>query len=224
MIVEVALPVPIEQTFSYDVPPELASSVIPGVRVQVPFGRRTLIGVVVEISDAQPEAPLRPVETVLDDRPALTPELLDLTRWMAEYYVCGWGEAIRAALPPGGDVQPKREWHVRLTSDVRDAAGRTAATSQLRGTRQIALIESLGAAHDAGAEWVRQSDALRASGASAAVVHALEERGFVERQEREVLRGDGSGARAEPAPQHTLHPAQTAALSAITGALERSAF
>src|SRR5690606_25081684 len=85
------------------------------MRVRVPFGPRRLIGVVVATArDNEPDARLKPIEAVLDDRPALTDELLRLTRWIADYYVCSWGEALRAALPPGGDVQPKAELHVRL--------------------------------------------------------------------------------------------------------------
>ncbi|WP_072715706.1 primosomal protein N' [Rhodothermus profundi] len=108
-MVQVALPLPLMQCFTYRVPPAWQDAVQPGCRVLVPFGRRHLTGVVV------PEAPpaslpdsLKPILDVLDDEPALTEELLQLTRWMADYYVCSWGEVIRAALPPGLEIESRR--------------------------------------------------------------------------------------------------------------------
>ena len=104
MIVEVALPLPVDQPYSYAVPDAFAP-VPAGARVLVPFGSRRLTGVVVSVDVDAPPARLRNVEDVLDDEPSLTDEMLRLTRWIADYYVCGWGEAIRAALPPGTDVE-----------------------------------------------------------------------------------------------------------------------
>ncbi len=108
MLADVALPIPVETTFTYRVPEEWQSEIEAGHRVVVSFGPRTLTGVVVsvrETQDAQPDAPkYKPIDDIPDDQPALTPELLKLTRWVADYYVCGWGEAIRAALPPGIEI------------------------------------------------------------------------------------------------------------------------
>ncbi|MDX1429963.1 MAG: DEAD/DEAH box helicase family protein, partial [Rhodothermales bacterium] len=109
MLVDVALPLPIESTFSYLVPEDWQTEITPGHRVVVSFGPRTLTGVVVAQHEParhdQEEHEYKFIDDIPDDRPALTPELLDLTRWIADYYVCGWGEAIRAALPPGIEIQ-----------------------------------------------------------------------------------------------------------------------
>ena len=108
-IVQVALPLPLMQVFSYRLPPEWREAVRPGCRVLVPFGRRHLTGVVVPEPPPDPlPSPLKPILDILDDTPALTDELLQLTRWMADYYVCGWGEVIRAALPPGLEIESRR--------------------------------------------------------------------------------------------------------------------
>src|SRR5690606_12093274 len=112
LYVAVVLPLPVDQAFTYAVPEEFADQAVPGVRVLVPFGRKKLTGVIVE--DAlQPDDDLRirPLFEVLDDEPALTPELLKLTRWISSYYLCGWGEAVRAALPPGTDVRSRTIIH-----------------------------------------------------------------------------------------------------------------
>lgn len=108
-IVQVALPLPLSQSFTYRVPSKWRHAVRPGCRVLVPFGRRQLTGVVVPEPPPEPLPPsLKPILDLLDDTPALTDELLQLTRWMADYYVCSWGEVIRAALPPGFEIESRR--------------------------------------------------------------------------------------------------------------------
>lgn len=102
--VDVAVAVPGAAPFSYDVPAELAAAVAPGVRVRVPFGAGQRIGWVTGPAAAG-SRPLKPLLDVVDASPVLSPELLDLTRWIASYYRCGWGEAIRATLPPGMDAR-----------------------------------------------------------------------------------------------------------------------
>jgi primosomal protein N' (replication factor Y) len=91
---------PIPDRLTYALPPEWSGAVTPGMRVLVPLGRRIVTGCVVALRDTPPEgAPPKHVTDLLDDQPALTPELLALTHWMASYYVATWGETIRAALP-----------------------------------------------------------------------------------------------------------------------------
>lgn len=102
----------VEGVYTYRVPDDLAPEAVPGARVLVPFGRRQITGVVAERVEGSPETAsgqkLKPLYDVLDARPALTPELLALTRWIADYYLCAWGEAIKAALPSGTEVESHR--------------------------------------------------------------------------------------------------------------------
>ncbi len=78
-----------------------------GKRVKVPLGNRTVVGVVVETtSDAPPGQP-RPILDVLDSDATVIPEILTLTRWIAQYYLCGWAEALRASLPSGLLTNPR---------------------------------------------------------------------------------------------------------------------
>src|SRR5690606_35265641 len=101
---------PVEGFYSYRVPPALDAEAVPGTRVVVPFGRRQLTGVVVARAEGDADA-LRPLLDVLDDRPALPADLLALTRWLADYYCCAWGEVLRAALPSGTEVESRRVVH-----------------------------------------------------------------------------------------------------------------
>ncbi len=98
----VAVPIPARRLFTYRVAERHRASIAAGVRVRVPFGRRRMEGTVVEWPAAPPEAgiEIREIDAVLDRSPRLDDSLLGLTRFLADYYVCSWGEAIQAALPP----------------------------------------------------------------------------------------------------------------------------
>jgi len=102
-LVEVAVPLPLQDAYTYEVPEALAEIARPGARVEVPFGRRSLVGYVIGTPKSTGVAKLKPIDRVLDDPPLLTPALLDLARWIAAYYACSFGEALRAVLPGGVD-------------------------------------------------------------------------------------------------------------------------
>ena len=100
-VLEVAVPVPLRQTFDYLPAPGCAGSLpMPGVRVRVPFGRRRLVGVVtgtrsIEVGTRR----LRHVEAVLDAGPRFSERDLELLAWAARYYHHPLGEVFAAALP-----------------------------------------------------------------------------------------------------------------------------
>ena len=106
VVAEVVLPLPLDQAYSYRVPDDLTDGAVAGARVLVPFGPRRLTGLVTALreTDAEEGAALKPILDVLDETPSFTKEMLRLTKWMADYYVCGWGEVVKAALPTGTDV------------------------------------------------------------------------------------------------------------------------
>ncbi|WP_423841589.1 primosomal protein N' [Actinobacillus equuli] len=98
-LVRVALPVPLHRYFDYLLPPFL--SAVKGVRVEVPFGNQTKIGVVVDFpktSDVS-EDKLKPIKAVLDLEPIFDEEIWALIRWAARYYHAPIGEVAINALP-----------------------------------------------------------------------------------------------------------------------------
>ena len=99
MFAQVALPLPISQTFSYAVPDELRARVQPGARVLVPFGRGEKIGWIDRLADAAEVEKVRPLHGVLDELPSVPDGLLRLCRWIASYYVAPLGQVLRTALP-----------------------------------------------------------------------------------------------------------------------------
>src|SRR5688500_7226823 len=100
-LVEVALPLPLFQTFTYGVPDALADPVVAGSRVVVPLRGGKEIGICVGESDpaVAPPAKVRGILAAPDREPAVDPPLLELCRWIAEYYVVPIGVALRSALP-----------------------------------------------------------------------------------------------------------------------------
>jgi primosomal protein N' (replication factor Y) len=104
---EVAVPLRVAQTFTYRLPGELGAAARVGARVLVPLGRKLVTAYVVALhEELDPalelaEADVKEVEELLDAEPLLTPEVLELTRWLADYYAAPWGEVLKAALPAG---------------------------------------------------------------------------------------------------------------------------
>jgi len=108
---DVAVPVAVRGTFTYSIPSHLRDDVRLGSRVEVPLGAKRTTGFVVNLHDAAPSAgTLKPIHSVLDeDEPALLPEIIDLCRWAAEYYIAPLGEMLRVALPANMAARGRRE-------------------------------------------------------------------------------------------------------------------
>ena len=101
---DIALPVPLDTTFTYRVPGGDGLSAdgmqpVIGGRVLVPFREQRLSGVVVALHDREPAVKTKAVLQVLDSAPALDESLLRLARWISEYYLAPLGEVFRTMLP-----------------------------------------------------------------------------------------------------------------------------
>ncbi|MGD0740185.1 MAG: primosomal protein N' [Terracidiphilus sp.] len=114
---EVALPVPLDHTFTYGV--RLGQLPLRGARVIVPFRNEKLIGVVTALAaKAPPDFEVRYLEAVLDEEPLLSEHLLELAEWAAQYYLAPLGEVLRAMLPLAAEV--RRTAYYRITDLGRD--------------------------------------------------------------------------------------------------------
>jgi primosomal protein N' (replication factor Y) len=154
----VALPVPLRNTFTYSIP--LRAQVQPGSRVLVPFRKKSLVGVVVDLTETPPaDTKIREITKVLDLVPALTPKLIELAHWIAGYYLAPIGEVFRAMLPPVTELTAKREIVLTdagkaLASDLQQGKFLTELSGseaeflqkllEKRGTLQFASYSKLG--------------------------------------------------------------------------------
>jgi primosomal protein N' len=119
----VALPVPLRTLFTYSIPDHLREIIRPGTRVLVPFRKKSLIGVVIELTAAAPpDTKIRDITKSIDDKPSLTPKLIELGQWIANYYLAPIGEVFRAMLPPPIEIRTQRLIAITV-------AGREATTS-----------------------------------------------------------------------------------------------
>ena len=109
MIVEIALVIPLRQVFDYKWPAGWNGPKL-GQRVLVPFRRQKKCGLIVGIKEKSEFDSVRQILALLDEHPIINRDLLDLTRWVAEYYFCGWGEVLQAALPGGLGVHLQSEY------------------------------------------------------------------------------------------------------------------
>jgi primosomal protein N' (replication factor Y) len=94
---------PLDHAYSYAVPDSLRDAIAVGKRVQAPFGRgdKATVGFCVRVGTTAPTRQVKALRRVVDEEALLTPDLMRLTRWMADYYLCGWGQVLNAVLPAG---------------------------------------------------------------------------------------------------------------------------
>jgi primosomal protein N' (replication factor Y) len=169
--VRVAVPVPGLGLLTYRVPDGIAAPA-KGARVRVPLGPRRVIGCVVDAHSGERPDQIRDLDAVIDAEPLLPATIVDLASWVGEYYASGPGDVLTLAMPPAarrGEVDAFRSVaRARLTQ-----AGREAAAP--RGPRQVAALDALRAAGDAGLTLPE----LDARGASRDAVRALAARGWI---------------------------------------------
>jgi primosomal protein N' (replication factor Y) (superfamily II helicase) len=179
----VALPVPLRTPFTYAVPPTLRELAQPGTRVLVPFRNKSLVGVIVELSDEPPAATkIREITKLLDHRPALTPKLIKLAQWIANYYLAPIGEVFRAMLPPVTEVRSQQE--IRITKGGRSAAGSLSGGELSHGLSQ-AEVNFLGKLQEKG---VLRSETAQKLRVDASTLEKLRRQGLIEIRETVLSR------------------------------------
>jgi primosomal protein N' (replication factor Y) (superfamily II helicase) len=222
---EVALPLPLFQTFTYAVEEGLANPVVVGSRVVVPFRNRKEVGVCIGVSDVSPlkRKPKAVLESP-DVEPAIGAQLLDLCAWMADYYIVPLGVVLRTVLPAAltgaEDPRPTRKIRrvVSLGATIPTLLQREKTFARAKQQRAVfELIESLG-----GKTSVENLGAQLDF--SQSVLKSLEKRGLVVIDEEEVerdpfaLRGGISATRLNPTP------AQRRAIDAMANAKKGDVF
>lgn len=220
--VEVVLPVPLRRAFTYRVPEEMRDSLNVGARLKLPFGKRTMTGYAVGLHSELPAdvevelSRIRDVIEITDDEPMITPEILRLTQWTADYYASFWGEMLKASLPAGINsekLRTKRRKAVRLIrSQLIDKKPLT--------EQQQSIIDLL----DAGGGAMLFTEVLERADVGASPLNTLAKRGFVEIYIQEIDRDPLAGAALPADSNFTLTDEQQAALDAIIEALQGGKF
>jgi primosomal protein N' (replication factor Y) len=203
--------------FDYLVPPALQGSIAPGQRVRVPLGRgnRLVTGYCVAVGDPDPETPwdLKPVESVIDDQPLLSAGMLELTRWMADYYVAGWGQVLEAVVPAGvrSSAGTRLVTFYQLADDV---AGRL---DPIKLPPKQRRVMQLAAGQD---EPIQAQQLAEQAGCTQAPLKSLEKKGLLVASHRRIQQDQHAEQVADRESPLELNSDQQAALSVILEALQ----
>ncbi len=185
---DVAVPVPLDAVFTYRIPEDSPDPVIGG-RVIVPFREQRLCGIVTELHDREPTFTTRRLSQILDSTPALMPELMQLGRWIAQYYIAPLGEVLRTMLPLSAEF--RRVVGYRIT-DKGIAALHAAATigSSLRARKEPEHQDLEYAALNrlADGEIMREATLRSSSGASKFVLQSMLRKKWIAREDLSDVR------------------------------------
>jgi primosomal protein N' (replication factor Y) len=220
-ILQVAVPSPLHGSLDYLPPPHCAHQILrPGMRVQVPFGKRKAVGVLVQIAAQSRIAAqrLRPALSLLDQEPLLDKGLLELSAWASRYYHHPLGEVMSALMPMalrnGHAAQFPTAQRWRLTE-----AGTAVLPADLkRAPRQAALLNRLRQASDDG---LTDDELHERATPWRAAMRALLDKGWVECLAQAV--SPAAHAPFCPPRDITLNAAQRRAVDAVCASLDRFA-
>lgn len=209
-----------DQDFDYAIPEELQSRVVVGSRVRLPFRNRAALGTVVDLPEtsAVPAASLRPLTEVVGDRPVVSATLIELARWMADYYCCPVEAAMRSVLPQvirDADLEHKKRLFARL---ARPVTPEEIAAVRKRAPRQADVLAAL---QEAGAP-LAAAELSQRCGASHQTLAALVKSGLVITANEEVERDPYENEKFLANAPETLTPEQAAAMEVVRAALAAS--
>jgi primosomal protein N' (replication factor Y) (superfamily II helicase) len=241
---------PIDQVFTYRVPARLSGVIRVGQRVRAPLGRgdKLAAGYCVRLDERVPEGldrvRIKAIVEIVDPTPLIDDRMLELTRWLAEYYACSWGQALDAAVPAG----VKKHAGTRIGTflvvpeETREAL-RSGPDAPKLSAKQAAALEVL----CRGDEPLTISDVCRLARCGPGPVQAILKQGLVHTVRRRLPVGPGgpeakdarrkdtsssggvaAAVEAAPAPPATpaleLTGEQAATLARIDPALEAGGF
>ena len=222
--VEVAVPLHVAQTFTYRLTPEQSIEAKPGARIKVPFGRKLITAYIVALHDSLPpdtglvEADIRDATSLVDLEPVCTPEILQLARWVADYYASPLGEVLKATLPPGINPPPQGSFvKAKVRRFVRLSV--TGSETKKITDRQHAVLTTL---QQKGAMALQAL--LKEATVGAATVSSLEKKGLVEIFDEAVRRDPLAHASSLPVEDYTLTAAQAAVLESINKQVDQETY
>jgi len=209
MIARVCLEIALRKEFDYAIPVELTGQVDVGSRVQVPFGARKVLGVVTAVAEESAQSRLKPILKIIGAQTLVTPKVIRLANWIANYYCCAPEIALKSVLP---EAVRKEEagWRERLFVRALPAHGEFPKLPKrqlevwniVEERREIALTELLELAET-----------------TAATVRKLEDRGLVTITTEIAERDPYAKDHILPSEPLVLNPRQAEALEKIKAAM-----
>jgi len=231
-IAKVAFPTGYDAVLDYLVPNTLVGQIEPGMRVLVPLGKgnREQIGYCIDVQPwgiAQPNVKLKQIESLLDEHRLLDDRMIELTRWIAQYYLCPIGQVLEAILPAG----VRSHAGTRLTTvlyaaddaDKRIAALKNSDAAQqgiIFTKKQLHVLETL--RHSP--EPLTTQELQRAAKCSSVPINALKQLGMIcvktIRRQQDGRRQTADGSR-ESVPTYQLNSDQRRVLAEIVESIQQ---
>lgn len=208
--------------YDYSIPAELEPAIKPGVRLEVPLGRgnRLLTGYCVDVigpfHDLGPTVnpgKLKPIKSVVDQSPLLTPGLLELAKWISEYYLCKLGTVIETIVPPG--VRNKSGTREMLFLSLADGVAGQLDSLKLSKLQTTILKTLTGSVQD----WT-QRELAETVGCTAGPISTLRKRGLIIATPKRIQQKTHEITAELRAPDLLLNREQEIALDAIVEHVE----
>ena len=201
MYANVAFPLNIDKTFSYSIPGELTENVQVGIRVLVPLGRSKREGVIIGLSETPPDVEeIKEIIDCIDDEPVFSDEILKLTKWIAEYYMASYGQALKCAIPASGKATPKTARVAVLNQSIEETESFVKKLAkhapkqteilkfliELRVTNYELRIENKSRRHRDTEVFI--SDIIKSVETSRSPINSLGKKGLIRIENRELIR------------------------------------
>ncbi len=202
--------------YDYQVPELLRAELEPGKRVRVPLGKsnRLLTGYCTQVENRQVSGrPLKEVRSVVDGRRLLSPAMLRVTKWVADYYLCEWGQSIEAAVPAGvrGQAGTREVLFLSVPTSV------TARLTQLKlPPKQAQALKILAASEQP----MTPPQLAAAAHCTQGPINALRKKGLLQADIRRSQMGDHDVRPEAPSTPPTLNDRQQSALDTIVRSLD----
>jgi primosomal protein N' (replication factor Y) len=209
MIARVSLEIALRKEFDYLVPPELLGQVDVGSRVQVPFGARKILGCVTALAEESAQTKLKPIIKVIGAQTLVTPKVLQLARWIADYYCCAPEIALKSVLP---EVVRKEKsgWRERLFVRALSFSGELPKLAKRQ--REIwNIIEER--------REIPLQELLELAETTASTIRRLEDKGLIEITAQISERDPYAREHILPSQPLIVNAAQAAALGKIKAAM-----
>ncbi len=205
MIARVTLELALRKEFDYLIPAELAQQIEVGSRVQVPLGPRKVLGCVTALAEESGHTRLKPILKVIGAQSLVTPKILKLARWIAEYYCCRPEVALKSVLPEAVRHE-QAGWRERLFVQALPVTGELPKLTKRQKELWLIIQER---------RELSLQELLELADTTAGTVRHLEDKGLVAIAAKISERDPYAREQILPSQPLPLNPAQARALAAI---------
>jgi primosomal protein N' (replication factor Y) len=220
LVAKVVFPTAPPGVFDYLIPEHLRDTVQPGARLRIPLGRgnQRRIGYCIEVATAERNVGrLKAVHSTIDDPPLISPDILALSEWIADYYLCDRGLVLETVVPASvrGQAGTRKVTYLAVPSRV------AAKLSGLKlPPKQAKALEILASSPTP----LTPADLARAAGCTSAPISSLRKKGLVTATMRREFREEFEDLPAMPTQRVELNEDQRTALKTIVQALDGGAY